>query len=73
MHGVVRYHICIYGISSNLPKIDNEEIKALKKWKKESIAIWWPILDYVQDKQPLDLKLGESISAWVLNKLKKII
>jgi hypothetical protein len=46
------------------------EIEQLKNWKESQIALWGPVIDYVQNNPPAKLKLGQSISEYILNILK---
>lgn len=53
-------------------KEKDKEIKELKAWKESEIMIWSPILDFMHKHgDEMGLKLGESISEFILEGLKK--
>jgi len=48
-----------------------KEIDELKTWKQSQIETWLPIIEFCQDNaEKLGLKVGDSISEFILNKLK---
>lgn len=43
----------------------------LGAWKKSMLKLWGPVIDFAQEKQLPGLRLGESISDYVLELLKR--
>jgi tRNA/tmRNA/rRNA uracil-C5-methylase (TrmA/RlmC/RlmD family) len=51
-----------------------EESRKLKEWKESEIQVWGPVIDYCQkNHERLGIKLGTSISAFILRCLKHIV
>jgi hypothetical protein len=48
---------------------EQQENEQLKRWKDEQLLVWGPVLDYGLDSD--DLKIGGSISTFVLERCKQ--
>lgn len=49
---------------------NGNELEELRQWKKEQMEVWMPVIDYCQNNKIPGLKVGQSISEFVLHLLR---